>query len=531
MITNPILRGFNPDPAIVRVGDDYYIACSTFEWFPGVALHHSRDLVHWRLLGFPLDRVSQLDLRGCGDSSGVWAPCLSHDGERFYLIYTSVRDWTGSDPFADTPNYLVTAESPEGPWSEPIYLNSSGFDPSLFHDADGRKWLLNMRYDHRKGRNRFSGIVIQEYSPAERRLVGEPRLIFTGTSLGVTEGPHLYRRDGWYYLVVAEGGTVYEHAVTVARSRELFGPYEVHPDNPLLTSYGRPDLALQKAGHGSLVETQGGEWYLAHLCGRPLDPPGAALRRCNLGRETALQAIEWGADGWPRLAGGGNAPRVQVPAPRLEPHPFPVAPERDDFDRDELGLPWQTLRVPADEPWVTLRERPGHLRLRGRESLRSRYYQSLVGRRLQAHRAVAETCLEFEPRSFKQMAGMALFYNSANWVYLRVSRGDDGRRELGVLTCDNGSYDEPLDEELDVETWPRVYMRASFDYAELRLFASPDGEDWRQIGPVFDAGKLSDDYCGGLSFTGTFIALCAQDMEGTRTPADFDYFSYREVDG
>src|SRR5437588_2327730 len=237
LIRNPILPGFNPDPSIVRVGDDYYIATSTFEWFPGVQIHHSRDLVNWRLLTRPLRRASQLNMLGDPDSCGIWAPCLSHDGQQFYLVYTDVKRYgrtsvggAAGASLRDFHNYLVTARHIDGDWSEPIYLNSSGFDPSLFHDADGRKHLLNMLWDHRPGRNRFAGIVLQEYSPREQRLVGRRRLIFRGTSIGFTEAPHLYKRGGYYHLLVAEGGTFWGHAVTMARSREIAGPYEVHPD-------------------------------------------------------------------------------------------------------------------------------------------------------------------------------------------------------------------------------------------------------------------------------------------------------------
>ncbi len=170
-ITNPILRGFNPDPSILRVGDDYYIATSTFEWFPGVQIHHSRDLIHWKLIARPLNRVSQLDLKGAAASEGVWAPCLSYDKGVFYLVYTNVRLWRSGGP-RDLHNYLVTATDIRGEWTDPIYLNGSGFDPSLFHDDDGRKWLINMLWDHRLGRNSFAGIVLQEYDPVNRRLPG-----------------------------------------------------------------------------------------------------------------------------------------------------------------------------------------------------------------------------------------------------------------------------------------------------------------------------------------------------------------------
>ncbi|MDP3523854.1 MAG: glycoside hydrolase family 43 protein, partial [Hoeflea sp.] len=235
MIVNPILPGFNPDPSICRVGTDYYIATSTFEWYPGVQIHHSTDLVNWRLVGRPLTRASQLDMRGNPDSCGIWAPCLSHADGLFWLVYTDVKRFDGN--FKDSHNYIVTAPAIEGPWSDPVHVNSSGFDPSLFHDEDGRKWFVNMVWNHRSNsiggqpkHPAFAGILMQEYDAGAGRLIGKPENIFKGSSHGLVEGAHLFKRDGWYYLTVAEGGTGYGHAVTMARSRTLDGPYELHPD-------------------------------------------------------------------------------------------------------------------------------------------------------------------------------------------------------------------------------------------------------------------------------------------------------------
>ena len=267
MIRNPILPGFNPDPSICRVGDDYYIATSTFEWFPGVQIHHSRDLVNWRLVRRPLERASQLDMRGEPDSCGVWAPCLSYADGKFWLVYTDVKRFDGD--FKDAHNYIVTAPSIEGPWSDPIYVNSSGFDPSLFHDDDGRKWFVNMIWNHRNPAGAhlkhpaFFGILLQEWDPASGRLIGSAKNIFTGSPLGLVEGPHLFKRGGWYYLTTAEGGTGYDHAVTMARSRVIEGPYELHPNRP------SPDLEGCARGAASARRTRtdrrdGGRTGLPH---------------------------------------------------------------------------------------------------------------------------------------------------------------------------------------------------------------------------------------------------------------------------
>ena len=532
IITNPILRGFNPDPSILRVGDDYYIASSTFEWFPGVQIHHSRDLKHWRLLTHPLTRRSQLDMLGNPDSGGVWAPCLSYADGLFYLIYTDVKSHLG--PFKDTHNYLVTASDIMGPWSEPVHLNSSGFDPSLFHDSDGKKWLLNMIWDHRKGKNPFGGIALQQYSPEVRRLVGPVHNIFGGTELGLTEGPHIYRHNGYYYLLTAEGGTRFGHAATVARSSSLFGPYEVDPMGPLVTAAGDMELELQRAGHASLVETPNQELYIAHLCGRPLRPS----MQCNLGRETALQQVKWTEDGWLRLAGGGNRPYVEVQAPDLPEHRWSEESETDDFDGGQLSIHLQSLREPISEEWASLKQRQGYLRLKGRESLYSAFRQSLVARRQQSFVIEAETAVEFDPDHYQQLAGLIYYYNNKNYYYLWISRDEQLGRCLGIMSSDRGIYDEPLESPVSIEGWDKVRLKAKVNYERLTFYYSKDGAEWTAIGTVLDAGKISDENAETVSgnylidqgFTGAFIGLCAQDLSGSGKYADFDYFTYRELD-
>lgn len=522
IIQNPVLRGFNPDPSICRVGDDYYIATSTFEWFPGVQIHHSRDLVHWRLLTHVLTRRSQLDMEGNIPSGGIWAPALSYDNGTFYLIYTDVKTRIGA--YRDMHNYLVTATDITGPWSEPVFLNSSGFDPSLFHDDDGRKWLVNMLWDHRKGRNRFSGIVLQEYSPEEKKLVGPRRNIFKGTELGWTEAPHLYKRNGWYYLFTAEGATQYGHAVTIARSRNIEGPYEVDPENPVLTSRDHPELVLQKAGHASLVETQTGEWYMAHLCARP-----TADKYCTLGRETALQRCRWTEDGWLRVE-GGPLPSEHVPAPNLPPHPFPPLPEKDDFDGDALDVNWSTLRLPADDSWLSLKERPGWLRLYGRESLASCHRQSLVARRVQAFRCEVETLVEFEPEHFQQMAGLILYYDTDDFLYLRISRDEEFGKGLNVIESTGRQAGEWFERDIPLHEGKPVALKIAVERDKARLFYALEPGRWTEIDGVADVTHMSDDFPAYIRFTGLFAGVCVQDLAGTCKHADFDYFAYRELD-
>ena len=533
-IRNPILPGFNPDPSIVRVEDDYYIATSTFEWFPGVQIHHSRDLVNWRLLCRPLRRPSQLNMLGDPDSCGVWAPCLTWSDGLFWLIYTDVKRYgrtsqagASGASLRDFHNYLVTSPTIDGEWSDPVYLNASGFDPSLFHDEDGRKYLVQMLWDHRPGHNRFPGIILQEYSPGERRLIGKRELIFRGTEIGFTEGPHLYKRNGYYYLITAEGGTGWGHAVTLARSRELTGPYELHPDKYILTSRGFAGAELQRAGHGDLVETQLGETYMVHLCGRPLPNRG----RCTLGRETAIQKMIWKDDGWLYHSSGDACPSATVEAPPLPPHPWPQTAARVQFTGSELPADFQWLRSPFSEELFSLSERPGYLRLYGRETIGSLFRQSLVARRQESHRCSIQTRIEFEPEHYQQMAGLVCYYNSSKFHYLYICRDEARGKHLRVMSAlpDQPSADafsDPISLTFDGP----LELRAEIDLDVLRFaFRSPDRE-WQWLRQTFDASILSDEASApGLpNFTGAFLGMACQDLCGSGHPADFQWFEYQQ---
>jgi xylan 1,4-beta-xylosidase len=533
-IYNPVLPGFHPDPSILRVGTDYYIATSTFEWYPGVRLHHSTDLVTWRALGGALDERRLLDLTGTGDSCGVWAPNLTYAHGEFHLLYTDVATFAGG--YWDPQNYLTTAPRIDGPWSDPVVLHGRGFDASLFHDDDGTTWMLSMIADARPGRDRFAGISIQRYDREARRLTGPEHTIFQGTSAGMTEAPNLYRKDGWYYLVTAEGGTNWEHQVTVARSSHLLGPYLADPNGPLLSSYGNPDLVLQKAGHGSLVSTPAGEWYMAHLVGRPYTTRG----RCVLGRETALQEVHWTDEGWPRIQDGVPAEVVNAPASlsAVDGGRGADGPERevDDFDSLRLGVDWSTLRRPATPDWIDLSARPSYLRIQGGKSPMSRHRPSLVGRRVTSRRCTFETVMEFSPRNYRQLAGVAAYYNTRNWYHLHVTAEDDGTPVLGLLACDSGTISNVpgVRTELDVT---RIGLRVTFDGPALTFAYAVDSDltDWRDAGPVLDATTLSDEYAASRTegepevwgFTGAFVGLWVQDLGAEGGHADFDSATYQ----
>ena len=522
-IKNPILPGFNPDPSIIRVGDDYYIATSTFEWYPGVQIHHSKDLINWKLVARPLNRLSQLNMRGNPDSHGIWAPCLTYHNGVFYLIYTDVKSIKGN--YMDSYNYLVTTTDICGDWSDPVFLCSTGFDPSLFHDDNGTKWFVIAACNNSIDETWFGGILLQQYNEAEKRLVGPVYKIFEGTELGCTEGPHLYKKHGYYYLLTAEGGTGLNHAVTMARSKKLTGPYEVDPQNPVLTSKLDPQNPLQKAGHADLVETDDGQIYMVHLCARPLGRTG----RCILGRETAIQKVKWTEDNWLRLEDGCNKPSFEVPSPGISLHPWEDEPVREDFNTDKLNIHFQTLRSPADESWLTLKERQGFLRLYGRGSLCSLFDQSLVARRQQAFCYTAGTVVEFEPENFKHMAGLVCYYNTENYYYLRITHDKTIGKCIGIVACNNYNISYPVKKELDLNGWDKCFMKVIVEYDMLQFYYSKDGVNWNSIGPILDSSSLSDENCKvAWGFTGAFVGICCQDLTGHGKHADFNYFDYEE---
>ncbi len=519
MIVNPVLRGFNADPSFCRVGEDWYVATSTFEWYPGVQIHHSRDLVSWRLVARPLNRAALLDMRGNPDSCGIWAPCLSYAEGRFWLVYTDVKRLSGA--FKDAHNYITSCETVEGEWDDPAYVNSSGFDPSLFHDDDGRKWFVNMRWNHRgtgtglnPAHDAFDGIELQEWHP-QKGLLGEVSTIYTGTGLGLTEAPHLFRRGGWYYLTTAEGGTGYDHAVTLARARALGGPYETHPQKHVLTARFDPASPLQRVGHGQYVEGPDGRVWHSFLCGRPLQGPKGPF--CALGREAGIAECEWREDGWLYLKGGGMVPPLTHPE---GPAPAPDLPVRHRFAAS-LPMEFQWLRTPCPERIFTLTG--AALRLIGRESIGSWFEQALVARRQEHHAYRAETEVLADPPNWQRGAGLITYYNRHKFHALLVTHEPGLGRVVRVVSCP-GDVTEALVFSEPVAVGPgALRLSVTVDGAVQQFFCG--GEP---VGPALDASVISDE--GGVgehgSFTGAFVGMVAHDLTGQGWTADFKAFDY-----
>lgn len=525
MIRNPILPGFNADPSFCRVGEDYYIAVSTFEWYPGVQIYHSRDLVNWDLVSRPLNRAALLDMRGNPDSCGIWAPCLSHADGRFWLVYTDVKRLDGA--FKDAHNFITTCEAIDGDWTDPWYVNSSGFDPSLFHDDDGRKWFVNMQWNHRgpgTGGNpahaSFDGILLQEWSP-ERGLFGPVKNIYPGTDRGLTEAPHLFKRNGYYYLTTAEGGTGYDHAVTLARSRDIWGPYEDHPEKHVISAAGS-DSPIQRTGHGQYVETHWGGHYHTFLMGRPLPGPHGTF--CAPGRETGIEEVEW-RDDWLYLKAGGMVAREVVPAP-VDVEPASRVPVRRELGGD-LPLEFQWLRTPETDRIFRMED--DALVLIGRESIGSWFEQALVARRQEDQAYSAETVVEFLPETYQQAAGLTTYYNRHKFHAALVSDEPGMGRALTLLSCPGDWPDCALTQPVTPVALldGPVELRVTVDRA-TQQFWYRQGGDWIAFGPELDAAVISDEGGRGehASFTGAFVGMVAFDTSGRGKEARFTRFDY-----
>ena len=539
MIKNPILPGFNPDPCICRKGEDYYMAVSSFEWFPGIPVYHSKDLKNWELYTHVLTDDSLVDLKKLPSAKGIWAPCLTYceKEDLFYVVYGVMNSMNAR--YFDVDNYLITAKDIKGPWSEPVYIHSSRFDASILHDDDGRKYIVSLEWETREGYEKPGAICMVEYSPEKKEIIGYPKRIWSGgTDRGCIEAPHLTKRGDYYYIMCAEGGTGYGHSVTMGRAKNVWGPYEGDPTNPILTSipgdfyerhdpdhlkpkYFNPESVLQKSGHGSYVETQLGEVYMVHLTSRPFVPE----LRCTLGRETAIQKMKWTDDGWLRMYDDSNLAKEYVEESKLPEYKVPQIPNFDDFDGEELGLQYYAPRI-SPSSFADVKARPGYVRIRGQESRCSLNKVSILARKLTSVYATVTTKMEFKPEVHQHSAGLIMYYDNMNYIYLRKYYSETlGQSALSVIHLENGEKTEFLNTRIPVDECP-IYLRLKVEGRKSYFEWSYDGEVYNKIGKVFDTTKFSDEYCKYGEFTGTFVGLTCADRVLHKHYADFDFFNY-----
>lgn len=539
MIKNPILPGFNPDPCICRKGEDYYMAVSSFEWFPGIPVYHSKDLKNWELYSHVLTDDVAVDLKKLPSAKGIWAPCLTYceKEDLFYVVYGVMSSMNAR--YFDVDNYLITAKDIKGPWSEPVYIHSSGFDASILHDDDGRKYIVSLEWETREGYEKPGAICMVEYSSEKKEIVGYPKRIWSGgTDRGCIEAPHLTKRGDYYYIMCAEGGTGYGHSVTMGRAKEVWGPYEGDPTNPILTSipgdfyerhdpdhlkpkYFNPESVLQKSGHGSYVETQLGEVYLVHHTARPFVPE----LRCTLGRETAIQKMKWTDDGWLRMYDDSNLAKEYVAESKLPEYKVPQIPNFDDFDGEELGIQYYAPRI-APSSFADVKARPGFVRIRGQESRCSLNKVSILARKLTSVYAKVTTKMEFKPEVHQHSAGLIMYYDNMNYIYLRKYYSETlGQSALSIIHLENGEKTEFLNTRIPVDECP-IYLRLNVEGRQSYFEWSYDGEAYNKIGKVFDTTKFSDEYCKYGEFTGTFVGMTCADRVLHKHYADFDFFNY-----
>ena len=497
---NPILPGFHPDPSICRVGEDYYLVNSSFEYFPGVPIFHSRDLMHWRQIGHCLTRPSQNPLTGTRASDGIYAPTLRHHNGRFYMITTNV---------AGGGNFYVSANDPAGEWSEPVWIQQKGIDPSLFFDDDGKVYMTGNGTLWAPVR----GIYQCELDIETGRQLTETKFVWPGTGGAYPEAPHLFKRGGWYYLIIAEGGTADCHMVSAARSRSPWGPFEPCPHNPVLTHRSLMN-PIQGAGHADFIEDHRGAWWAVFL---GIRYPEFGFH--NLGRETFLAPLTW-VDNWPVVNDGNRVlPEMDVEQ-TLPPHSWPEEPVRDDFDAGRLRFCWNFLRNPNPDD-VSLVE-PGHLHLRcSPVTLDDLASPACILRRQQHFEFRAATKVEFQPGAVNEEAGLTVLIDNRYHceVALTLRNGQRAvvvRRTAGSLTAEVAL--EPLVNDGPVELW--ITGDRTTDTFGLMTGAEPKPLAQSEL------RFLSTEVAGG--YTGAMLGVYASSRGHTSAnTANFDWFDYQ----
>jgi alpha-N-arabinofuranosidase len=508
---NPILPGFYPDPSVCRVGEDYYLVTSSFAYFPGVPIFRSKDLVNWQQIGHVLDRPSQLELDGQEQSRGIFAPTIRYNNGIFYMITTNV---------SKGGNFIVTATNPAGPWSDPYWLDAPGIDPSLFFDDDGRVYYTGTR-PAPEGEKYYGNweIWLQELDLKTMKLTGESYSLWRGALRDVVwpEGPHLYKIEGMYYLMISEAGTGHEHAISIARSEKVTGPYTGYKANPILTHrHLGQNYPIVNVGHGDLVQTQKGEWWMILLASRPY---GGYYR--NLGRETFLAPVQW-ENGWPVVSIGTGRVETSYPVPDLPETLYRTKFDCDNFEEKELDYIWNLLRTPREEAY-SLTERTGYLRLKLRKQVITATEQaSFVGRRQQHMNFAAATVMEFSPKQDKEEAGIVLYQNS-KFNFRFVYTQDNGKKLVRLIKCSSGVQEVLAENEVSEE---KLYLTVEAYGQDYRFYFGKTTAAENCLMKNVDGRILSTDVAGG--FVGTYIGLYASSNgNDSSNHADFDWFEYK----
>lgn len=497
---NPVIPGYHPDPTICRVGDDFYLMNSSFQYFPGVPVYHSKDLVNWQLIGNALDRESQLPLKGASSWLGIYAPTIRYHDGVYYMVTTNV---------GNGGNFMVTATDPRGPWSEPLWLEQQGIDPSLWFE-NGKCYMMS---------NPDNTIMLCEIDPQTGKQLTPGKPIWHGTGGRYPEGPHIYKKDGWYYLLISEGGTEIAHRLTIARSKNIYGPYVGAPDNPILThcNVKGQSSQIQGTGHGDFVQAEDGSWWLVFLAYRNF---GGSYH--HLGRETYLAPVEWKTGQWPVVNGGEPVDTL------MSLRPLGVAQQSQKrhihttFDKP-LGLEWIYIQNPDSSKYAFC---DGRLRLLcSQGTLTKNDRPTFVGRRQESVSMTAETFIDFREGQPGGEAGITVY--QINDGHAEICLRPTADKMQVTVKCRLKSVESviataPIDGSA-------AYLRVRSDGDNYMFDYSEDGLSYKMLGKI-DCPLLSTEVVGG--FTGAVIGLYAteEDSSGTcgRSSALFKYFDYKE---
>ena len=508
---NPILSGFYPDPSITQVGSDYYLVNSTFTYFPGIPVFKSQDLVNWTQIGNVIDRPGMLDFDGLGLSRGVFAPTIEHHQGTFYVANTCV-DCGG--------NFIVKAEDPAGPWSDPIWLPEiGGIDPSLYFDKDGTVYIINN--DAPPGEALYEGhraIWMRAVDPETFQSISEPKVILNG---GVRpeekpiwiEGPHIYFKDGWYYLSAAEGGTAIDHSQVILRSRDVQGPYIPYENNPIMTHrHLDPDRddPITSIGHADYVQDEKGDWWATFLGVRPYEGDFY-----NTGRETFLMPVEW-RNGWPVILKDDEKVFYAGDRPALEntgAAPIPMSGNFevvDTFNEKSLPTYWMTPRIPRSD-WYRLEDGALEIDFRS-EGLGTMRQPAMLARRQQHLSALAKTKVDKLPSNIQSKTGLSVFQSDDYFYAMGLSRDRNGsvtvslRRKAGEDDQTNGVViaSQPLGDNASMP----IYLKIEADGSRYSFYYSSDDKNWKTLAEAQDGKILSTRQAGG--FVGAVYGLYVQ---------------------
>lgn len=503
--TNPVLPGFNPDPSICRVNDDYYMVTSSFTWYPGLPVYHSKDLVNWKIIGHALDRPDMMNMDNLDDNNGIWAPTIRHHNGVFYLITTANK--SGG-------NFYITASDPRGPWSDPVWLKDApGIDPSLFWDDDGKCYYTGNSWDFKKSWPGQCAVWMQEIDLSQGKFIGERKELTFGHATNATyaEGPHIYKIGKKYLLLMSEGGADYHHAVTVHHSNALWGPYVADKVNPVLTHrHLGSKYPVQALGHADLVQTQNGDWYAVALGKRMING-----EHNPLARETFLFEIKF-EDGTPIFNPGHGIALEEQKRPNLPWSPVGEEPARDEFDTDKLSSKWYFVRIPQ-KSFYSLEK--GLLNI----SLQPEVIDSLVNSATIAQRTLyqiftATTKLSFQSKKENEQAGLVL-YRTANGYYSLL------KDKLGIALTKKHLGKKEIIAQLPYAK-KDVYLRVEANGLDAHFSFGESPENLTNIGGTQRLDVVSDNKYNKFNGTGVGMYATSNGRKSTNK-ASFEWFEYK----